>query len=111
MTVNADFEQVIYNCSLPRSYSQETWITDEMRLAYIELHKLGFAYSIEIWDCTQSELLGGLYGVKIGGMFCGESMFHHATNVSKIAFWSSAKSRGGYYGTRQIFATITQVNQ
>ncbi len=87
MTVNADFKQVIYNCSLPRSYSQETWITDEMRLAYIELYKLGFAYSVEIWDYTQSELLGGLYGVKIGGVFCGESMFHHATNVSKIAFW------------------------
>lgn len=87
-TVNADFEQVIFNCSLPRNYSDETWITEDMQKAYLELHDLGFAHSIEVWrDDTQTGLIGGLYGLKIGNLFCGESMFHKATNASKMAFW------------------------
>lgn len=86
-TVNADFEQIIFNCSLPRNYSDETWITEDMQSAYLQLHDMGFAHSIEVWNSTKTELLGGLYGLRIGGIFCGESMFHKASNASKIAFW------------------------
>lgn len=85
-SVNQDFEQVITQCSLPRNYTNETWITDAMQTAYIELHELGFAFSVEVWD-AQQQLVGGLYGLKMGGVFCGESMFHRASNASKIAFW------------------------
>ncbi len=86
-TVNADFEQVIFNCRLPRDYSDETWITEQMQSAYLELYALGFAHSIEVWNSDKTELLGGLYGLKLGGLFCGESMFHRASNASKFAFW------------------------
>ncbi|PIE47573.1 MAG: leucyl/phenylalanyl-tRNA--protein transferase [Gammaproteobacteria bacterium] len=87
-TVNTDFEQVIFNCSLPRNYSDETWITKDMQNAYLQLHDLGYAHSIEVWnDDKQTELIGGLYGLKLGKLFCGESMFHKTTNASKIAFW------------------------
>lgn len=90
-TINADFEQVIFNCSLPRNYSDETWITEDMQSAYLELHDLGFANSVEVWDVDNKGkkigLIGGLYGLKLGGIFCGESMFHLTSNASKVAFW------------------------
>lgn len=91
VSVNTDFEQVIFNCTLPRRFEgedvNETWITDEMQSAYLQLHDLGFAHSVEIWNNSKTELLGGLYGLKIGGVFFGESMFHRASNASKMAFW------------------------
>ncbi len=94
LTLNQDFDQVIRACSLPRCdglddqqpEGEHTWIHDEMIDAYTELHAHGFAHSIEVWD-DQQQLIGGLYGLKIGSIYFGESMFHRASNASKLAFW------------------------
>ena len=90
LTLNQAFDDVIRACSLPRSHElpegEHTWIHDEMIEAYTELHAQGFAHSIEVWDDKQ-QLIGGLYGLKIGGIYFGESMFHVASNASKLAFW------------------------
>jgi len=81
---DSDFEQVIENCSrIPRQGQNGTWITTHMMDAYIALHKIGMAHSAEIWEDDQ--LIGGLYGVSIGGMFFGESMFSKKPNASKLA--------------------------
>jgi leucyl/phenylalanyl-tRNA--protein transferase len=83
ISVNKAFNQVIDACaSIPRNDSG-TWITQEMIAAYKNLHSLGHAHSIEVWDNEQ--LIGGLYGVVSGMVFCGESMFHKVTNASKLA--------------------------
>lgn len=82
--VNQRFPEVINHCSKPRSYTDSTWIIEEMRDAYIDLHHEGWAHSIEVY--LQDELIGGLYGVGIGSVFYGESMFSLATNASKYAF-------------------------
>lgn len=87
--VNSAFEDVIHACSLPRSYANDTWIHDEMIEAYTRLHELGYAHSIEVWD--NQRLIGGLYGLKIGQIYYGESMFHRESNASKIAFWALTK--------------------
>ncbi len=85
LTWNKAFEQVIDQCqNSPRKDQLGTWITDEMKEAYIKLHKLGFAKSIEVW--LGEELVGGLYGIDLGHMFCGESMFSKVSNTSKLAF-------------------------
>lgn len=82
--LNRDFESVITACAGPRAYADATWITDEMNVAYCELHRRGYAHSIE---CYQGEtLVGGLYGVGIGRWFFGESMFHQVSDASKVAF-------------------------
>lgn len=82
---NKAFEQVIEQCkSIARKEQEGTWITDEMQAAYIELNKLGRAVSFEVWD--NEELVGGLYGVEIRKVFCGESMFSKQDNASKLAF-------------------------
>lgn len=78
------FEQVIEACSAPREQQSGTWITDDMKCAYIEMHQLGIAHSVEAWQGDQ--LVGGLYGIGIGQVFFGESMFHRASDASKIAF-------------------------
>jgi leucyl/phenylalanyl-tRNA---protein transferase len=84
-TTNKAFADVIKNCKiLPRFGQDGTWITDEMEAAYLELHRLGFAHSAEAWK--EGELAGGLYGVKLGNAFFGESMFSKASNASKFAF-------------------------
>lgn len=78
------FEEVIDRCaSVPRPGQQGTWITPEMRDAYVELHRLGFAHSIEAYH--EEELAGGLYGISLGGTFCGESMFADKPDASKVA--------------------------
>jgi leucyl/phenylalanyl-tRNA--protein transferase len=86
-TLNYTFDQaftdVIHLCGAVREHDQGTWITEEMRDAYTQLHHDGFAHSIEIWD--QQELVGGLYGVALGKVFFGESMFSLQTNTSKMA--------------------------
>ena len=82
-TLNKDFKQVIDLCAQPTSERPSTWITNDMKLAYGELHKEGFAHSLEIWK--NSKLVGGIYGVSIGKLFCGESMFSRISNGSKIA--------------------------
>ena len=79
------FEKVIDGCKrTPRPGQDGTWITGEMRRAYVELHRLGFAHSAESWE--DGELRGGLYGVSLGSAFFGESMFAHAPDASKVAF-------------------------
>ncbi len=84
LTLDSAFEQVINNCSTaPRRGQDGTWITSDMVQAYIQLHELGHAHSIEVWD--EDLLVGGLYGVSIGRLFAGESMFTRANNASKIA--------------------------
>lgn len=92
ITTNLAFDQVIYACSQPRNYSNDTWITKKMINAYGQLHELGVAVSIEVWQNIpiKSELIGGLYGINIGAVFCGESMFHRQTDASKVAFWAMA---------------------
>ncbi|MCP3852965.1 MAG: leucyl/phenylalanyl-tRNA--protein transferase [Gammaproteobacteria bacterium] len=85
MTMNKAFEQVIFHCAeTPRKDQDGTWITDEMQLAYLHLHELGIAQSAECW--LGDELVGGLYGLAIGKVFFGESMFAHKSNASKLAF-------------------------
>lgn len=83
VTLNNAFGEVIRNCA-QRQNGDGTWITDEMIAAYQQLHQLGRAHSIEVWD--DGLLVGGLYGVSVGQLFCGESMFHRQTNASKLAF-------------------------
>ncbi len=82
---DTNFEEVIKNCaSVPRPGQEGTWLTDEMIEAYINLHKLGFAHSVETY--LDGKLVGGLYGVSLGGVFFGESMFHLVSDASKVAF-------------------------
>ncbi|MBE8719746.1 leucyl/phenylalanyl-tRNA--protein transferase [Sphingobacterium pedocola] len=84
-TYNTAFQEVIGNCSnIHRKDQDGTWIIADMRKAYTELHRLGFAHSIEVWK--DNELVGGLYGVLVGTVFCGESMFSKVSNASKAAF-------------------------
>lgn len=84
-TVNQAFQQVIKACKEKERTDQDgTWITDDIESAYIKLHKLGYAHSAEAW--INNELAGGLYGVRMGNMFFGESMFSHVSNASKYAF-------------------------
>ncbi|NJL28807.1 MAG: leucyl/phenylalanyl-tRNA--protein transferase, partial [Thermoanaerobaculia bacterium] len=79
------FEQVMRGCAgVPRTRQPGTWIVEEMIVGYVELHRLGLAHSVESW--SGGELVGGLYGVSLGGMFFGESMFQRRTDASKIAF-------------------------
>ena len=93
VTFNQAFEEVISNCKTVNRTAQGetgTWITDEMKDAYIKLHKLGIAKSIEVWK--EDELVGGLYGLEINAIFCGESMFSNVSNASKVAFVHLIKS-------------------
>lgn len=82
ISVDEDFEAVIRACA--DADRPDGWITDEFVEAYTELHRLGWAHSVEVWD-VDWELVGGLYGVSIGGLFAGESMFHLARDASKVA--------------------------
>ncbi|WP_319526058.1 leucyl/phenylalanyl-tRNA--protein transferase [uncultured Desulfosarcina sp.] len=87
ITFDQDFEAVITGCAeARRSYGEGTWITEEMKFAYIELHRQGYAHSVEAWQ--DGKLVGGLYGVAIGRAFFGESMFSRVSNASKVAFAS-----------------------
>lgn len=84
VTLDTSFDDVINSCKkMPRPHQHGTWITDEMLRAYVRLHQLGFAHSIEVWEGTL--LAGGLYGVSLGGCFFAESMFRRIPNASKIA--------------------------
>ena len=79
-SVDRDFDGVINGCA---QREEGTWITPEMRAAYVQLHRLGHAHSFEVWQ--GDNLAGGLYGVHMGGLFAAESMFHRATDASKVA--------------------------
>lgn len=83
-TIDRSFSQVISHCAtVKRKHETGTWITAQMIRAYCELHRLGHAHSVEVWEGT--ELVGGLYGVDAGGSFAGESMFSLRSNASKLA--------------------------
>lgn len=97
-SINLAFEEVISNCADSRRPG--SWITKEIREAYIRLNRMGWAHSFEVWshDGGSKELAGGLYGVAIGGLFAGESMFHRRTDASKaalVALASKMASQGG----------------
>lgn len=87
VTFDTMFEKVIEQCSVVARKGQQdgTWITNDMKEAYINLFKLGVAHSVEV--CLGDELVGGLYGVSLGKCFFGESMFHAVTDASKVALW------------------------
>ena len=85
ITFNQNFLEVIDQCkNINRNDQNGTWITQEMKVAYQKLHELGFAKSVEVWE--SDKLVGGLYGIDLGNIFCGESMFSKVNNASKIAF-------------------------
>jgi len=87
VTFNRNFQEVIQYCGEIKRMGQEgTWLTSEMKSAYLTLHKMGWAHSIEVWN--ESELVGGLYGLAMGKLFFGESMFSKESNASKIALYS-----------------------
>lgn len=87
VTLDTAFEEVIGQCaSVHRKYGGGTWITDEMKDAYIQLHRSGYAHSVEAW--FDQKLVGGLYGISLGSAFFGESMFTKKSNASKVAFIS-----------------------
>lgn len=88
---NTHFESVIKGCAqrgTPIEFAEpaDTWITSDMQLAYCQLHNMGYAQSIEVWQAD--ELVGGLYGVTLGHAFFGESMFSRVSNASKVALWA-----------------------
>jgi leucyl/phenylalanyl-tRNA--protein transferase len=91
VTFNKDFKSVITNCQKIKRVDQEgTWITNDMIEAYCKLHELGYAKSVEVWQ--NNKLVGGLYGIDLGTIFCGESMFSKVSNASKVAFITLAQN-------------------
>lgn len=84
VTFDCAFRDVIEGCAAPRSYADGTWITTPMQNAYMELHQLGVAHSVEVWQ--DERLVGGLYGLAMGRLFFGESMFSRTTDASKVGF-------------------------
>lgn len=100
ITFDTCFADVVHACAAPRSYSSGTWITNEMHTAYCRLHAADLAHSIEVWN-SDNALIGGLYGVSIGGIFSGESMFSREPDTSKIALVALA-----YYAQRWGYALI-----
>lgn len=84
ITLDQDFLGIIQACASPRQASEGTWITSEMKIAYLRLHQMGIAHSVEAWK--DNELVGGLYGLSIGRIFFGESMFSQYPDASKVAF-------------------------
>ena len=93
ITEDQAFPEVIKACAeVERKDQPGTWILDEMQEAYIKLHQLGYAHSIEVW--YEGRLVGGLYGVKCGNVFCGESMFSKMSNASKTALVWLCQNKG-----------------
>ena len=94
ISFNQAFEDVVDNCAAPRKVLNDdevgTWISDEMKQAYLRLHQEGYAHSVEAW--LEGELVGGLYGLAIGKVFFGESMFSKVTDASKVAFVTLCKT-------------------
>ncbi|GAA1569045.1 leucyl/phenylalanyl-tRNA--protein transferase [Kribbella hippodromi] len=97
--VNTAFDQVIRACADPRRPG--AWIDRDIIAAYTELHRMGWVHSVEAWD--GDELAGGLYGVAIGGLFAGESMFHHKTDGSKAAVAGTIELLDDEYAADRVF--------
>lgn len=109
ITLNLAFRQVIEACAAPAPGREETWIEPPLIEAYHQLHLAGHAHSIEVWE--NSTLIGGVYGVAIGGFFAGESMFHRRSDASKVALVSllaHLKSRGFVLFDTQIASPLTR---
>jgi leucyl/phenylalanyl-tRNA--protein transferase len=83
-TCDTRFREIMLGCGAPRKSGPETWISEDILESYCRLHEMGYAHSVETWK--NGELAGGLYGVSLGSVFIGESMFHKVTNASKAAF-------------------------
>lgn len=98
ITLNTAFDAVVTGCADPGRPSR--WIDTNVRIAYHELHALGWAHSVEVW--RDEDLVGGLYGVEIGGLFAGESMFHRTRDASKVALVALAQLLAGAPGPRRI---------
>jgi len=96
-TIDVAFDDVMAGCGDPRR--PHGWITPAFRTAYGELHRLGWAHSIEVWH--GDDLVGGLYGVQVGGLFAGESMFHRERDASKVALVALVEALGGTAGARE----------
>jgi leucyl/phenylalanyl-tRNA--protein transferase len=96
VTLDTAFREVMQACARPGPQRRGTWITAEFVEAYCQLHQLGHAHSVECWQA--GKLAGGIYGVAVGGLFAGESMFHIANNASKVALWRLVKQlrAGGF---------------
>jgi leucyl/phenylalanyl-tRNA--protein transferase len=94
VTMDTAFSDVMAGCAAPRADDAGTWITDAMHAAYRRLAASGFAHSVEVWDGPV--LAGGLYGVSVGRMFFGESMFSRQTDASKVALASLARQLGAW---------------
>ena len=107
ISIDSIFPTVIENCAkTPRKGQKGTWITKEMRNAYIALHKAGYAHSFETWN--KNELVGGLYGLSLGKAFFGESMFFHETDASKVALFylvEFCKKHGFHFIDTQVKTT------
>ncbi len=82
--INTDFRRVMHECAAIAMEREDTWINDRIIETYCELHEMGFAHSVESWQ--DGQMVGGLYGVSLGGAFFGESMFSRIDNASKVAF-------------------------
>ncbi len=110
-TIDKNFEAVIKNCSkAKRGDGQGTWITQDFVRAYCDFHAAGDAHSVEVWE--ENELVGGLYGVDAGGVFCGESMFHTRSNASKFALLhlvEHLKTRGATWLDIQVMTPHFEV--
>jgi len=99
VTVDTAFDKVIRLCASAKAGRRETWINEEIIELYTRLHREGHVHSIEVWD--SGTLAGGLYGVSVGGAFCGESMFHLESGASKVALaYTAARLKAGGY---QVF--------
>lgn len=111
-SIDTDFAAVIRACSkMKRPDQPGTWITDEFIRAYRELHAEGMAHSVETWN-SKGDLVGGLYGVDAGGVFCGESMFYTAPNASKLALLfliDHLKSRGATWLDAQVMTPHMEI--
>jgi len=96
VTADRDFPAVIHACAEPRGNPPHggTWITDDMKRAYIELHELGYGHSIEVW--LEKRLVGGVYGLSLGRAFFGESMFSRVNDASKVALVHLARYAGSH---------------
>lgn len=105
VTIDLAFRQVIENCArVKRTHESGTWITKDFIESYTRFHETGDAHSVEVWNAS-GELVGGLYGVDAGGVFCGESMFHKVSNASKFALLfliEHLKSRGAAWLDVQV---------
>jgi leucyl/phenylalanyl-tRNA--protein transferase len=110
LTWNQAFVDVISACArVPRPGQSGTWITSKLKAAYVDFHHAGYAHSLECW--RENELVGGIYGVYVAGVFCGESMFHREANVSKLCMVQlvkALKSMGLKWMDIQMLTPVTE---